>query len=463
MQQPVIKKVFRTLFLITHIHLTMQTRKIPALLLGLLLTIVSAAQPGGGDKAQLEKERQELQRELKEMQSMYDKVKGQSKQALGQLSMLNRKINLQERLISSISKEIRMIDDDLYLSNLEIYRLQRQLDTLKAEYAKTVVYAYKNRSSYDYLNFIFSATSFNDAIKRVSYLKSYRAYREKQMKTIFETKDLIAKRQQQQIARKEQKSVALQNQTKEKTVLDVQKKEKDGVLKNLKSQEKDLQKQINAKKKRDNDLKNAIAAIIRREIEKEKEIARLKAEEEKKKNVVAPKPADKPATEPATTTTTTPTSRIATSSSGSVLELNAADVKLGSDFLNNKGKLPWPVDKGYPSIHFGPYDIPGTKLRGNNPGVTISTQYGASVKAVFNGDVVGVYNMGDGMAVTIRHGKYFTTYSNLSSANVKKGDAVSTGQVIGKAGRDDAGDAGQIDFLLMIETKNVNPELWLRR
>ncbi|MGZ8525007.1 MAG: murein hydrolase activator EnvC family protein, partial [Chitinophagaceae bacterium] len=129
------------------------------------------------DKAELERERKEIQDELKEIQGMYNKVKGQTKQSLGQLNMLARKISLQERYISSINKELRMIDDDLYKSNLEIYRLQKQLDTLKSEYARTIVYSYKNRSSFDYVNFIFSANSFNDAIRRVAYLKSYRAYR----------------------------------------------------------------------------------------------------------------------------------------------------------------------------------------------------------------------------------------------------------------------------------------------
>jgi peptidoglycan hydrolase CwlO-like protein len=136
------------------------------------------------DKTELERERREIQNELKEIQGMYNKVKGQTKQSLGQLNMLARKITLQERFISSINKELRMIDDDLYHSNLEIYRLQKQLDTLKSEYARTIVYSYKNRSSFDYVNFIFSANSFNDAIRRVAYLKSYRAYREKQVNTI---------------------------------------------------------------------------------------------------------------------------------------------------------------------------------------------------------------------------------------------------------------------------------------
>lgn len=422
------------------------------------------------DKAQLEKERQEIQKELKEMQGMYDQIKGKSKQALSQLSVLNRKISLQERYINSINKEIKMIEDDLYLSNLEIYRLTKQLDTLKAEYARTVVYAYKNRSSYDYLNFIFSAGSFNDAVKRITYLKSYRAYRLKQVSTIVETQDLIAKRKEQQIGRKQQKSVALQSQTKEKVVLDVEKKEKGAVLNQLKSQEKDLQKQIAAKKKKDKDLNNAIMAIIRREIKAAEDkakadalAAKKKADEDAKKNAPVTN-TNTGATNPATVTTPVVTKPAEVAKKpASYLELNAKDVALGGDFLKSKGRLPWPVDNGVPSIHFGPYSIEGTLLKGDNPGVTISTQVGATVKSVFDGDVVGVYNLGDGMAITIRHGKYFTTYSNLSSTSVKKGDAVKTGQALGRAGRDEESGGGQIDFILMIETKNVNPEPWLRR
>jgi septal ring factor EnvC (AmiA/AmiB activator) len=147
----------------------------------------------------------------------------------------------------------------------------------------------------------------------------------------------------------------------------------------------------------------------------------------------------------------------------SYLDLNAADVTLNAEFARNKGKLPWPVDNGFTSIHFGTYEIEGTKLKGDNPGITISTPAGASVKAVFSGEVAAVANLGDGMMVTLRHGKYFTTYSNLTSVSVGKGSSVSTGQAIGRAGQSDDGSGGQIDFILMVETKNVNPEPWLRR
>ena len=182
------------------------------------------------DKAQLERERQEIQKEIKEIQGEYDKLKGKTKQIVGQYNLLDRKIKLQNKYISNISKELRMIDDDIYLSNVEIYRLSKLLDTLRAQYSRSVVYAYKNRSNYDFLNFIFSASSFNDAIKRITYLKTYRSYREQQVNTIKETQALIAKRKQDQLNKKKQKDDALQNQTVQAKNLEGQKKEKDVVI-----------------------------------------------------------------------------------------------------------------------------------------------------------------------------------------------------------------------------------------
>lgn len=224
-------------------------------LLAVSLFMVSVSAFAQQDKAELENERKQLQKDIQEIQGQYDQVKGKTKQSVAQLNILNRKINLQERYIYNINRELRMIDDDIYRSNLEIYRLQKQLDTLKVEYARSVVYSYKNRSSYDYLNFIFSAGNFNDALKRIGYLKSYRNYREKQVNTILETQQLIAKRKDQQLGRKDQKNSALGNQTRQMVVLAEQKKEKNSVVTKLKSEEKDLEKQLASKRKRDNELK----------------------------------------------------------------------------------------------------------------------------------------------------------------------------------------------------------------
>jgi septal ring factor EnvC (AmiA/AmiB activator) len=462
-------------------YIFMRYKLIFLLLLSWVGVTVGYTQPGS-DKSQLEKERQEIQKELKEIQSLYESVKGQTKQTLSQLNVLNKKISIQERYINSISREIRSIDDDIYLGELEIYRLNRQLDTLKVQYARSISYAYKNRSNYDYVSFIFSASSFNDAVKRISYLKSYRDYREKQVGTIYKTQTLILARRKQQLVRKGQKNSALQTQTKQVQELAVQKKEKNAVVAKLKSREKELSRQIAEKKKRDRDLQNAVLAIVRREIElakKQAEERRRKEEEERKRNTAvstAGAPAKPGAATPdkPSAPSTTPVSIDATTSSTrrnelakrpeSYLNLNAKDIALNSSFEANRYKLPWPVDNGIVVLKFGDNKIENTFLTIDNPGLTIATpNAGTNVKAVFEGEVRGVYNLGDGMAVTIRHGKYFTTYSNLSSVTIEKGAMVKTGQIIGKTGKDDEGNGGQIDFIMTMETKKIDPQGWLRR
>jgi septal ring factor EnvC (AmiA/AmiB activator) len=412
------------------------------------------------DKAKMERERQEIQEEIRDLQSSLSKVKGQKKETLAKLSMLQRKLELQDRLIGNINKEIRIISDDIYTSNVEITRLQRQLDTLKMEYAKSVVYAYKNKSSYDYMNFIFSASSFNDALKRVSYLKSYRSYRQQQVTNIEETQKLIQDRRRQLLGKQSQKKSALENQQQQLASLAEQKKEKDAVVAKLKSQEKDLSKQMATKKKRDNILRGQIAAIVRREIERarKEEEARLAAA--RKKEAEAAK--NTTTSTGAVTKAPSATKPAATKRTDSYLVLNEGQAKLAASFASNKGGLPWPVDNGNVSIPFGTSKVEGLTM--DNPGITISTpSAGTTVKAVFDGEVSAVSNTGDGMMVMIRHGKYFTVYSNLSSASVSRGDAVRTGQAIGRTAEADDGSGGQLDFMLMIESKNVNPQPWLRR
>jgi len=439
----------------------------------LLITSTAQAQPGA-EKGQLEKERQEIQKELKEIQTLYESVKGQTKKTLSQLNVLNRKISLQERYINSISREIRSIDDDIYLSELEIYRLNRQLDTLKVQYARSVSYGYKNRSNYDYVNFIFSASSFNDAVKRISYLKSYRDYREKQVGTIYKTQELILQRRKQQLVRKDKKNIALEKQTKQVQELAVQKKEKNAVVAQLKSKEKELSRQIAEKKKKDRDLQNAVLAIVRREIELAKKEAeeRRKKEDEERKRANATTVTTTTTTKPAVTTPAPTSEELAAAAKrteptrrpDSYLDLNAKDIALNSSFEANRYKLPWPVDNGIVLLKFGDNKIENTFLTIDNPGLTIATpSAGSNVKAVFEGEVRGIYNLGDGMAITIRHGKYFTTYSNLSAVTVSKGALVKTGQIIGKTGKDDEGNGGQIDFIMTMETKKIDPQGWLRR
>jgi len=417
-------------------------KKLPVLIICFFI-VQSGFSQLSTEKAKLEKERQSIQDEIREIQSNYSKVKGLKKESLAKLAILQRKLQLQDRLIGNINREIHNLDNEIYLGNVELYRLQVQLDTLKVQYARSVVYAYKNNTSYDFLNFIFSASSFNDALKRISYLKSYRAYREEQVTAIKDRQKLIADKKQQLIAKQAQKKSVLQNQQVQLNELANQKKEKDAVVSKLKSQEKELSKQIASKKKRDKQLQGQIAAIIRRIVEEERK---------------------KPVTAANTSTANTGTSKTTTKSATKkeYFNLNEGQKALAANFEKNKGGLPWPVDNGVVSIPFGSSVVGGLSI--DNPGITISTpSSGGSVKAVFNGEIKAVSNLGDGMMIMIQHGKYFTIYSNLASVNVSKGSTVSTGQVIGRTGEADDGTGGQLDFMLMIENRNVNPQPWLRR
>jgi len=426
-------------------------KKLSILFLLFIIVFSAAAQQ---DKARLESERREIQREIQEIQSNYNKVKGLRKESLAKLQILQRKLELQDRLIGNISKEIRTINDDIYLKSVDINRLQRDLDTLKAQYSRNVVYAYMNQSSYEFLNFIFSADNFNDALKRIDYLKTYRAYRKHQVNEIIEKKRQIEASKQQLLGKQTQKRSALQNQQQQLNELESQKKEKDAVVTKLKAQENNLSKEINNKKKRDKQLKGQIDAIIRRELEKARREAAAKAEEERRKNAST-------ATTSTSGTTTAP-KKTESKPNKSYLDLNAADVKLNASFEGNRGKLPWPVDNGVVTIPFGTSKVEGLMI--DNPGVTISTpSAGGSVKSIFDGEVSAVSNMGDSWMVMIRHGKYFSVYSNLASINVSRSATVKTGQVIGTTGVADDGTGGQVDLIMLNETKKVNPSPWLRR
>ena len=152
-----------------------------------------------------------------------------------------------------------------------------------------------------------------------------------------------------------------------------------------------------------------------------------------------------------------PTERIITN----VLESNDQDFALSTNFSNNKGRLPWPSDSRLIKIPFGRYQIEGTKIMDNNAGVNISLPVGSPIKAVFDGQVVLVdYN--EVYLVVIRHGKYFTNYGNLASVNVRKGDMVRTGQIIGKVAESFDDSGGELLFILSDDKKDLNPMSWLR-
>ena len=416
----------------------------------LLLILITGCLIGHAQtKEELEKRRREIQQEIASLQETQNQISKDRKSSLSELKLLERKLRSRYAVIDNLNDEIRLIDNTIFSNNREIYRLERQLDTLRKQYAKTIQYAYKNRSNYDMLNFIFTATNFNDAVKRVAYLKSYRKYRDEQVVGINRTQKELSQRIEMLSANKTEKSKVMEEQKQQKEILESEKKEKNQFVSKLKARENEIAREVAAKKKVERSLQNSIAAIIKREIE----AARRKAEEEARKTAAAPS---------ANRTAPTATESPAAARKVTVLENTPEVTKVSVGFENNRGNLPWPVDRGTVTSSFGRQRIEGTRIEEDNSGVTIQTESGTSVKAVFEGVVTTVYDVAGSQTVTIKHGKYFTTYFNLSTVNVSKGSKVETGQIIGRAGENFDGD-GEIIFMVNEELRFVNPELWLKR
>ena len=432
-----------------------------ALILFFLIALVHQIVIGQG-RDELEKRRKQIQGEIEQLQKQQSTISKDKKASLGQLNLIQSKLQKRFAVIENINDEVRLIDNNIYFSNREIYRLEKQLDTLKEHYGRTIEYSYKNRSSYDMLNFIFTSSGFNDAVKRVAYLKSYREYREDQVANISKTKTELERKKNQLSQNKQEKSKALEEQNKQRQILEEEKNEKAGFVNKLKAREKELLNELAAKKRLDKNLQNAIASIVRREIED----ARKKAAAEDAKrialeNAAKAKAANESGAVKAPATTTTAPKPAATVRKTTVLESTPEVTRVSVGFENNRRNLPWPVETGTITSGFGKRSIEGTKLMEDNIGVTIGTQQGATVKAVFEGVVSSVFDVAGSQAVTIKHGKYFTTYYNLSSVSVSKGAQVTMGQLIGRAGVNDDGD-GEILFVVNNESTFVDPQGWLK-
>lgn len=408
-----------------------------------LFLLISFAYAQPQTREELEKQRQQLKKELEQTELELKNNRAKTKANLLEYGLINKKVALQDRVIDNISRDLSMLNNNIYTIQRDINKYDRILDTLKKEYAKSMVYAYKNRSNYNFLNFLFSASSFNDAIKRVAYLKSYRNYREIQGENILRTQELRKKRVAELGGMKKSKNEALQVQNKELQVLEQQKKEKDRIVAELKKEGKNLNKEIAAKQKQMQKVNNAIAAAIKKAQDMAREEALRKAKEAE--------------SSPARTASTPrPVKPV-----GESVLLNPENIALNANFERNKGSLPWPVDRGTVLMHYGSNKMPsGSTIVVTS--VTIASDIGTPVKSVFDGTVSTVKEIDDMQIVIVQHGRYFTTYSNLSGVSVQKGDVVKTGQTLGKVATNFDG-IGAIDFYMSNEKSNYDPETWLRR
>jgi septal ring factor EnvC (AmiA/AmiB activator) len=397
-------------------------------------------------KEELQARQRDIQKELNDLNNTLSDIKKNKKQYLRKLYLVEQKIKVRKNLINNINRQVINLDEEIDRNALSITHYKNELDTLKANYAQNLVFAYKNRGNYDYLNFIFSSTSFNDAIKRVAYLKSYSQYRESQVADILKTQSLLKNEIENLANKKIAKNETLQSQSKQLTNLETDKKEQDQTIKDLKSREGDVAKEISSKERVRRQVEQNLRAVIRRDIE----TARRAAES----NIAKP-------------STTAPSSPAITATpkvnrTYSALESTPEGLSTSLNFESNKGRLPWPVSSGNVVSEMGTHQLPGSKIIEHTDGIVIAVPEGTSVKCVASGEVSSVNDMGDGQyTIFVRHGKYFSVYSNLANANVGRGDKVNAGTILGKAGKNLDGE-GEITFMITNDKAAfLNPRSWL--
>ena len=441
------------------------------LLVGVLFfTFCASAQVQS--REELQKKEAELRKEINDLSNSLVQIQKNKKASVSQVAAVQRKIAAREELIGTMNRQVRLLDETIYQNELEIYRLKKELDTLKAKYAQSIVFAYKNRSNYQFLNFLFSASNFNDAIKRVTYLKSYRKLRETQVSTIQKTQEVLQLKIGTLSTSKKEQSLVLQTQQTQLKDLEEDKKQKNIVVNELKGKEKEVSALLRKKDKQRQDMRIAINAIIKREIA---EAARKEKEERIRLAAIEKNKATKPAEITAKATPKTTTSSSTTSSnSGSItpmttgatstrdytlLESTPEGVEISINF--EKRNLHWPVNIGTVIIGFGTYNA-GEKLIGQSDGIEIALPEGTSVKSVADGKIAYAGDVGGEQVVIVKHGKYFTAYSHLSSISVSAGQAVKAGTQLGKSGVSLDGD-GVLLFMVYNEKGTyLNPNSWLR-
>jgi len=438
-----------------------------------IMTVVSASAQQQS-REELQKKEQELKKELSDLNRQLSETQKNKKLSLNELALIKRKVAMREELVKGINNQINDLDNTIYLNEMDIYRLRKELDTLRLKYAKSIVFAYKNRGSYEYLNFLFSARSFNDAIKRMTYLKSYRQNRETQAIAIAQSRAMLTQKVDVHNTNKKERVVTLTAQSQQLKVLQEDKKAQDKVVAQLKGQESAIAKQIKDKEKQRVRMQQAVMAIIKREIDeaaRKEKIAKQKAIDDAKKNAAAATAKNNTNTDNSAKNNTAVNSAknnepIVLTKSGSrpysPFESTEEGRETSMHFEQNKGRLPWPVDRGNVFIEFGVSTVPGTKLTQKSDGIHIALPEGSVVKSIADGEVSYVGEVNGDQVVMVRHGKYFTVYQQLSSASVSVGKVVKAGSAIGRSGKSIDGE-GSIIFTINNERGvPLNPDQWLR-
>ena len=400
------------------------------LLLG--INIVPVAAQG---RKELERKRDALDAQIQETSALIDRARSQQRSTEQQVQLLETQIRQRQELINTMSSEIFRVDQDIQTTRDSTRMLEQNLEKLKDEYARMVQYAYMNRNAYDRLSYIFAAESFAQAFRRSRYLDQLAQQRRQQAELIGGTQlALTAKAGELEVNRRD-KAKLLDRQLVEARKLTDDKTGQQNALTGLKKEEGRLRQTLSKQEKQRQELAKAIRKAIEAEIARSRKPA-------PKGNTVGKAPETMEFT-------MTPEAK-----------------ELNTDFEKNKGRLPWPVEKGTITSNFGKQAHP--VLRGimiENNGLDIGCQPAAPVRAIFRGEVSSVIVIpGAGKAVMVSHGAYRTVYSNLRDVSVAKGEKVETKQQVGTVMTEDGTSTAHIEIWKIGndgQLQKVDPANWL--
>ena len=373
----------------------------------------------------LEKKIQSIQKDIKLAEKLLKETSKDKETSINQVSLLQTQIKQRESLIKTYQSQINAINKDIQNNKNQIATLEKNLKLYRKEYSNLLVINYRNKGKVNNLLFIFSSEDFNQAMRRMRYIQELNGLVKEKIEEIDSTQIKIQLQLEKNENNKKEKEKILAKEKQEKAVLMKERDKLNNDIASLKKKEKQIQKDITSKEKQAKELKKQIEKIIAEEIRKAKE-----REEAAKKN-----------------------------------NTESIDYNLSANFAQNKGKLPYPVEQGIITGKYGLSQHPTQKkVTVNNNGIDISTTKGSKARCVFDGEVCGVMNQGGNSVILVRHGLYFTLYSNLEKVYVKMKDKVVTGQEIGKIHTNASDGKTILHFEIWQENRTtVNPALWIRK
>lgn len=423
----------------------------------------------GQTKEELQRQRTVLQDQIDLATTILEKTKNSREASVDELQTLNQKITAREKLITTMGRQIRAIDRNIDTKEKEIIALAATVDSLKTDYADLIRLAQRQQTPTDQILFILSAESFTQAAKRIQYFKDMAGYRAQQVKKINEAQEALAEEKEALTLQKAEKIVVQQAQEAEKLALEADANNQQNTVNELQSKESELKKDIQKKQREVQQLEQQIKRIIAEEMRKAKERAeRNKLEEEAKElGLIVGKDYSSRTSNKALKVLIDKARKekgMDVRDDGPAFAMTPEARALANNFASNKGVLPWPVERGLITGKFGKHQHPVVKgVIVDNPHIEISTDDGAIVRAVFEGEVSSVVPIpGANIMVLIRHGNYFTVYSNLINVKVKSGDTISLKEPIGQAFTDEEGKT-MVQFGLWKDADIQDPQPWLAK